>query len=243
MEKIKYTIILSLQALRTHLRTNHRSEQITEGYMQAILKYKNWRQIIYSCLMNWWASLVAQLVKNPPAIQETLVRFLGGEIPWWRDRLPTSVFTAFMVAQVAKNPPAMLETGAQSLVGKIPWRRAWLPTPVFLPGESHGHSPRGSQRVRHDWRSTARWAAKGGAGGSFREGPACDAEGRFDPRARKSPWRRERQFTPVFLPGDSPWTEEPGGLYSPRGLRESDTTEQLTYPPLTHTHREWACKC
>ena len=44
------------------------------------------------------ASLVAQLVKNPPAMQETLVRFLGGEdppekgkathssilgLPWW----------------------------------------------------------------------------------------------------------------------------------------------------------------
>ena len=26
-----------------------------------------------------WASLMAQLVKNPPAMQETLVRFLSGE--------------------------------------------------------------------------------------------------------------------------------------------------------------------
>ena len=28
-----------------------------------------------------WASLVAQLVKNPPAMQETPVRFLGHEDP------------------------------------------------------------------------------------------------------------------------------------------------------------------
>ena len=28
-----------------------------------------------------WASLVAQLVKNLPAVQETLVRFLGWEDP------------------------------------------------------------------------------------------------------------------------------------------------------------------
>ena len=28
-----------------------------------------------------WASLIAQLVKNPPAMQETPVRFLGGEDP------------------------------------------------------------------------------------------------------------------------------------------------------------------
>ena len=27
-------------------------------------------------------------------------------------------------------------------------------------------------------------------------------------------WRREQQPTPVFLPGESPWTEEPGGLQS-----------------------------
>ena len=37
-----------------------------------------------------WASLVAQLVKNPPAVQETWV--LVGKIPWRRERLPTSVF-------------------------------------------------------------------------------------------------------------------------------------------------------
>ena len=28
----------------------------------------------------------------------------------------------------------------------------------------------------------------------------------------KIPWRRAWQPTPVFLPGESPWTEEPGGL-------------------------------
>ena len=31
---------------------------------------------------------------------------------------------------------------------------------------------------------------------------------------RKIPWRRVWQPTPVFLPGESPWTEEPGGLQS-----------------------------
>ena len=39
-----------------------------------------------------WASLVAQLVKNLPAIQETWVRSLGWEDPWRRERLPTPVF-------------------------------------------------------------------------------------------------------------------------------------------------------
>ena len=31
---------------------------------------------------------------------------------------------------------------------------------------------------------------------------------------RKIPWSRAWQPTPVFLPGESPWTEEPGGLQS-----------------------------
>ena len=39
-------------------------------------------------LQDSWASLVAQLVKNPPAIQETWV----GKIPWRRERPATPVF-------------------------------------------------------------------------------------------------------------------------------------------------------
>ena len=41
------------------------------------------------------ASLVAQLIKNLPAMQETPVWFLGWEVPWRRDRQPTPVFLGF----------------------------------------------------------------------------------------------------------------------------------------------------
>ena len=37
---------------------------------------------------------------------------------------------------------------------------------------------------------------------------------RFKPWMRKIPWRKKWQPTPVFLPGEIPWTEEPGGLQS-----------------------------
>ena len=37
---------------------------------------------------------------------------------------------------------------------------------------------------------------------------------RFDPWVGKIPWRRKWQPTPVFLPGDIPWTEEPSRLQS-----------------------------
>ena len=36
----------------------------------------------------------------------------------------------------------------------------------------------------------------------------------FDPWVGKIPWRREWKPTPVFLPGESAWTEEPTGLQS-----------------------------
>ena len=40
-----------------------------------------------------WASLIAQLVKNTLAMQETLVPFLGREDSW--ENLPTPVFLGF----------------------------------------------------------------------------------------------------------------------------------------------------
>ena len=36
----------------------------------------------------------------------------------------------------------------------------------------------------------------------------------IDPWVGKIPWRRAWYPTPAFLPGESSWTEEPGGLQS-----------------------------
>ena len=41
----------------------------------------------------------------------------------------------------------------------------------------------------------------------------CQRPG-FDPWAKKIPWKRKRLPTPVYLPGESPQTEEPGRLQS-----------------------------
>ena len=64
----------------------------------------------YSPTPYYWASLVAQLVKNPPAMQGTSVGFLGGEDRWRSDRLPTPVFLGFPCGSAVKNQPAMQET-------------------------------------------------------------------------------------------------------------------------------------
>ena len=47
--------------------------------------------------------MIAQLVKNPPAMQETPVQFLGWEDPLEKERLPTAVFWPGEFHGVAKS--------------------------------------------------------------------------------------------------------------------------------------------
>ena len=79
------------------------------------------------------ASLVAQLVKNPPVLQKAPVQDLDQEdSPGEGIVYPLQYSWASLVTQLDKNLP-----GIPGL-GRFPWRRPWQPTPVFLPGESHG---------------------------------------------------------------------------------------------------------
>ena len=73
-----------------------------------------------------------------------------------------------------------------SWVRKIPWRRDRLPTSVFL----------------------------GFPGGSDGKESACSAGELGSIPGQEDPLRRAWQPTPVFLAGESLWTEEPGGLQS-----------------------------
>ena len=54
---------------------------------------------------------------------------------------------------------------------------------------------------------------KGFPGGSDGKESSCNA-GNLGSIPAKIPWRRAGQPTPVFLPRESPWTEEPGRLSS-----------------------------
>ena len=51
----------------------------------------------------------------------------------------------------------------------------------------------------------------------------------FDPWVRKIPWRKERQPTPVLLPGESHGQESLAG-YSPWGHREKETAREGNSP-------------
>ena len=53
-------------------------------------------------------------------------------------------------------------------------------------------------------------------------------ETQFPSLSREDPLEEEMVSRPSILAWEIPWTEEPGGLYSPRGQKESDMTERLT---------------
>ena len=55
------------------------------------------------------------------------------------------------------------------------------------------------------------------------------------PRALQGPWRRKWQPTPVFLPRKSQGQRSLVSC-SPWGHKESDTTERLMLPRITHDH-------
>ena len=89
----------------------------------------------YSAVLS---GLVAQTVKNLPAMQEIWV----WEDPWRREWLFTPVFLDFPGGSDGKEFACQCRrcrrSGFNPWVRKIPWSRKWQPIPVFLPGESHG---------------------------------------------------------------------------------------------------------
>jgi len=82
--------------------------------VRALLSCENEEQILSPRVLSakiWFnaaslggASLIAQLTKNLPAMQETPVCSWFGKIPWRRDRLSTPVFLGFPCASAGKEP-------------------------------------------------------------------------------------------------------------------------------------------
>ena len=76
----KDTVLVTLHGQGRLLKSDQIGSTRWEGWL--------WRQIdsefssISITYAKIGASLIAQLVKNPPAMQETLIQFLGWEVPW-----------------------------------------------------------------------------------------------------------------------------------------------------------------
>ena len=103
------------------------------GFSGAVFRRQ---QINGQPLLKLRASLVAQMAKNLPAMQETWVQSLGQEDPLEKRMVTHSSILGlprwFRIHLQCRRP------GFNPWAGKISWRREWLPTPVLLPGESHG---------------------------------------------------------------------------------------------------------
>ena len=100
---------------------------------------------VYASLMVLGASLVAQLVKNPPTMRETWVRFLGLEDPLEKGKATHSVswpgeFHGWYRpwgCKESRHDWATFTTWVRSLGQEDRLENRMLPTPVFLPGEFH----------------------------------------------------------------------------------------------------------
>ena len=111
-----------------------------------------------------------------------------------------------MVPFAAAHPVSILQTCF--LVLKNTWFCDF--STVHIPGRSMGMRSLGqrwAQRGQHI-------STTGKKGASYVGLPRWLSGHRFDPWVRKIPWRRKWQPTPVFLPGESLWTEKTGGLQS-----------------------------
>ena len=144
---------------------------------------KKFTPINYPSIAHAWASLVAQSVKNPPAMWETWVRTLG-----WEDPLEEG-----------------MATHPSILAWRIPMDRGAWRASVHRVAKSWTRLKRLST-AQHNV-----WGFPGGA--SVKELTCqCRRHKRFGfyPWARKMPWRRTTHSS--ILAWRIPWTEEPGRL-------------------------------
>ena len=88
----------------------------------------------------------AQLEKNPPTMQKTLVRFLGQE-DLLEGYATHSSILGFQYRLAGKESTCNVgDLGSIPGLGRFPWRRERLSTPVSWPGEFHGlYSPLGNK--------------------------------------------------------------------------------------------------
>ena len=122
------------------------------------------------------------------------------------------------MVQTGKHLSTRGRPGLDPWVGKIPWRRKWQSTQVLLPGKSHGqrslvgYSPWGHKKsdtteqlhfhfFQHPKELRGFPGCTSGKEPAF-QGRRCTRHG-FNSWVGKILWRRARQPTPIFLPGES----------------------------------------
>ena len=98
-----------------------------------------------------WASLIAHLVKNPPAMKGTPFNSWVGKICWKRDRLPTPVFLGFSCGSAGKESACNVgDLSSIPWLGRSPGEGKGYPLQYSGLENSMDWGSMGSQRVRHD---------------------------------------------------------------------------------------------
>ena len=148
-----------------------------------------------------WASLVAQLVKNQPAMQETLVQSLRWEDSLEKGRLYTPVFLGFPGSSAGKESTCNVGgLGSIPGLGRFPGEGEGYPLQCSDLESSMDCSPWG----RKESDTTERLSLSGFPSGAVAE-CTCQCRRRkgrwFDPWIGKIPWGRKWQPVPVFFPG------------------------------------------
>ena len=192
------------------------------------------RETIYCSPTMCWASLVAQMVKNLPAMWETRVWSLGQEDPWRMEWLPTPVFL----------PEE--SHWERNLVGYSPWghkesdmteqltltllcaRRLHFHSSLSCIGEGNGN-PLQCSCLENPRDGGAWWAAFYGV-----------AQSRTQLKRLSSSSSRRWHPTPLLLPGKIPWMQEPGMLQSMGSRRVGhDWATSLSLFTFMHWRRRW----
>ena len=115
------------------------------------LIYATFKCFPFQLVFSIWASLIAHLVKNLPAMQETSFDSWVGKIRGRRDRLPTPIFLGFPVTQLVKNLPEMRETWVRYLGWEDPLEKGKITHSSILACRIPWTvESMGSQRVRHN---------------------------------------------------------------------------------------------
>ena len=149
---------------------------------------------------------------------------------------PLQYSRASLVAQLVKNPPEMRRPGFDPWVGKMPCRRERLLTPVFWPGEFHGlYNPKSWMQLSLSVQQNTvilTLYLYGTLGGSYSKVSVCNAgDPGSIPGSGRSPGEgngNPLQYSCLVNPMDREACQATvHGVYSPRGRKESDTTEQL----------------
>ena len=157
------------------------------------------------------ASLVAQLVKNLPAIQETWFDFWVGMIPWRRDRLPTPVFLSFPGSSDNEDSACNVgDLGSVTGLGRFP-------------AEGIGHP------LQYSWASLAAQTMKN---------LPVMWETLVESLGWEDSLEESMATHSSILAWRIPWTEEPGGLQSmgSQKARHNWGTKHVHVHTHTHTH-------